>query len=163
MAIKVGDRLPDAVLRRMGPDGPEEVRLADRLKGRRVAMFAVPGAFTPTCHSAHMPSFVRNADAFRAKGVDEIICISVNDVHVMRVWGEVTGATEAGITLLSDTDGAFSRAIEMSFDAPATGMFGRSKRYACFVEDGVVTIWNPEISRGCEISGGEALLSQIAA
>ena len=105
MTIKVGDKSArcDAVCG-WGANGPEEVRLADRLAGRKVAIFAVPGAFTPTCHSAHMPSFVRNVDAFRAKGVDEIICISVNDAHVMRCWGEATGATAAGITLLADTD-----------------------------------------------------------
>jgi cytochrome c peroxidase len=161
MTIKVGDRLPDATLRRMGPNGPEEIRLAEKLAGRRVAIFAVPGAFTPTCHSAHMPSFVNNIDGFRAKGVDEVICISVNDVHVMRMWGETTGATEAGITLLADTDSSFSRAIDMVFDAPPTGMIGRSKRYALFAEDGVVKIWNPEVSRGCEVSGGDALLAAI--
>jgi cytochrome c peroxidase len=161
MKINVGDRLPDATLRRMGPDGPEEVRLADSLAGRKVAIFAVPGAFTPTCHSAHMPSFVGNVDAFKAKGVDEIICIAVNDVHVMRMWGEATGAAEAGITLLADTDSSFSRAIDMVFDAPATGMIGRSKRYALYAEDGVVKIWNPEVSRGCEVSGGDALLAAI--
>lgn len=161
MAISVGARLPEATLRRMGPDGPEEVKLSDKLRGRKVAMFAVPGAFTPTCHSAHMPSFVRNAQAFRAKGVDEILCLAVNDVHVMRVWGEQTGATAAGITVLSDSDGSLARAMDMYFDAPATGMFGRFKRFAAYAEDGVVKLWHPEVSRGCEISGGEALLAAI--
>ena len=161
MTINAGDRLPEGVLRRMGPDGPEEVSLSEKLKGRRVAIFAVPGAFTPTCHSAHMPSFVRNVAKFREKGVDEIICIAVNDVHVMRAWGEATGAAAAGITLLSDGDGSFTEAIGMKFDAPAAGMYGRSRRYAMFVEDGVVKIWNPETSRGCEISGGEALLEAL--
>jgi peroxiredoxin len=161
MAISVGSDMPEATLRRMGPDGPEEVKLSDKLKGRKVAIFAVPGAFTPTCHSAHMPSFVRNAEAFRAKGVDEILCLSVNDVHVMRIWGEQTGATAAGITLLSDTDGTLARAMDMWFDAPATGMLGRFKRFAAYVDDGVVKLWHPEVSRGCEISGGEALLAAI--
>jgi peroxiredoxin len=160
MTIEVGDRMPEATLRRMGADGPEEVRLSEKLEGRKVALFAVPGAFTPTCHSAHMPSFVQNADAFRAKGVDEIICLSVNDVHVMRMWGEETGATAAGITLLSD-DGSLAKAMDMHFDAPAAGMYGRFKRFAAYVEDGVVKLWHPEVSRGCEISGGGALLAAI--
>jgi cytochrome c peroxidase len=145
----------------MGAEGPEQVKLSDKLNGRKVAIFAVPGAFTPTCDSAHMPSFVRNAAAFKAKGVDEIICVSVNDAHVMRYWGQTSGATEAGITMLADVDGSFAKAIDMSFDAPLVGMFGRSKRYAMYVEDGIVKIWNPELTRGCEISGGEALLAAI--
>lgn len=161
MTIEQGDRLPDATFRRIGPDGPEEVRLADLTRGRKIVLFAVPGAFTPTCHSAHLPGFIRTKPGFDAKGVDEIVCVAVNDAHVMRMWGEATGATEAGLTLLADADGAFARALGMSFDAPATGMFGRSKRYAMYVVDGVVQVFAPETGRGCEISGGEALLAAI--
>jgi peroxiredoxin len=122
-------------------------------------IFAVPGAFTPTCHSAHVPSFMRTKDQFTEKGVDEIICVSVNDPFVMKAWGEVTGATEAGITMLSDAESAFTKAIGMDFDAPPAGLIARSKRYAMLVEDGIVTQLNEESSPGeCEISAGEGLL-----
>ena len=162
MTISVGDKLPDATLTQMGANGPEPVQLGDKLKGRKVAIFAVPGAFTPTCHSAHVPSFIRTKDQFAAKGVDEIICISVNDPFVMGAWGQATGATEAGITMLSDAASEFTKAIGMDFDAPPAGLIARSKRYAMLVEDGTVKVLNPEESPGtCEISGGEALLDAI--
>lgn len=162
MTISVGAALPQANLIRLGESGPETVALADRLKGRKVVIFAVPGAFTPTCHSAHVPSFIRTKDAFMAKGVEEIICIAVNDPFVMKSWGEATGATAAGLTLLSDADSAFTRAIGMDFTAEAVGLLGRSKRYALCAVDGVVTHFHPEESPGtCEISGGEALLAAI--
>ena len=105
MTIDVGYRLPGASLLHMGADRPETVDLAARLAGRKVVIFGVPGAFTPTCDSAHVPSFIRVMDALRDKGVDEVICLSVNDAHVMRAWGESTGATAAGITMLADADG----------------------------------------------------------
>ena len=159
MTISVGDRLPDAQLLRIGDDGPEAVSLRALTEGRRVAIFGVPGAFTPTCSSAHMPSFVRTADDFREKGVEEIVCIAVNDPHVLKAWSEQTGADAAGIKVLGDSDGAFTAAIGMAFDAPPAGFHGRSKRYSMLVEDGTVVAFNPESSRSsCEISGGEALL-----
>lgn len=162
MSISVDDKLPDVTLVRMGDDGPDQVDLAERLKGRKVAIFAVPGAFTPTCHSAHVPSFIRTKDELAAKGVDEIICISVNDPFVMRAWGEATGATDAGITMLSDASGEFTRAIGMDFDAPPAGLIGRSQRYAMLVEDGKVSILQTEDNPGeCEVSGGEALLAAM--
>jgi len=162
MTISTGAKLPDATLVKMGDKGPEAVALGDKLKGRKIALFAVPGAFTPTCHSAHVPSFIRTKDAFAAKGVDEIICISVNDPFVMKAWGEATGATEAGITMLSDASSEFTKAIGMNFDAPPAGLVARSKRYAMLVEDGVVTVFHPEESPGtCDVSGGEALLAAI--
>ncbi|SFB06282.1 Peroxiredoxin [Poseidonocella pacifica] len=162
MSISQGDKLPDATLVAMGDDGPQEVALAARLKGRKVVLFAVPGAFTPTCHSAHMPSFIRTKKAFDDKGVDEIICIAVNDPFVLDAWGEATGAHEAGIALLSDPQGAFTKAIGMEFSAEPAGLIGRSKRYAMIVEDGVVASFHPEVERGtCEISGGEALLAAL--
>jgi len=161
-ALAVGTAVPDATLLTFGEGGPEEVRLRDRLKGRRVVIFAVPGAFTPTCDSAHLPSFIRTAEQFRARGVDEIMCLSVNDVHVMRYWGQVAGAHEAGITMLADPAAEFTRAVGMDFSAPATGMLNRSRRYAMLVEDGVVRVLNVEEKRGvCEISAGEALLAAI--
>ncbi len=162
MTISTGDKLPAATLLQMGANGPEEVDLAARLKARKVVLFAVPGAFTPTCHSSHMPSFVRTKDQFAAKGVDEIICVSVNDPFIMGAWGEATGATAAGITMLGDADSAFTKSIGMDFDAPPAGLLGRSRRYAMLVEDGKVTKLHVEESPGvCEVSGGEALLAEI--
>jgi cytochrome c peroxidase len=160
--ITTGEMLPDATLTQMGAEGPEEVRISDKTAGRKVVIFAVPGAFTPTCHSAHVPSFMRTKDQFDAKGVDEIICISVNDPFVMKAWGEATGATEAGLTLLGDAASEFTKAIGMDFDAPPAGLLARSQRYAMLVEDGKVTALNLEESPGaCEISAGEGLLEVI--
>ncbi|MEL6566116.1 MAG: peroxiredoxin [Pseudomonadota bacterium] len=162
MAISQGDTLPDATLVAMGADGPESVAMSDKTKGRKVVIFAVPGAFTPTCHSAHVPSFVRTKDQFDAKGVDEIICVSANDPFVMKAWGEATGATAAGITMLGDADSSFTKSIGMDFDAPPAGLMGRSKRYAMLVEDGKVTLFQAEENPGvCEVSGGEALLASM--
>jgi cytochrome c peroxidase len=162
MPITVGDSLPEATFSRIGANGPEQIALADLTKGRKVAIFAVPGAFTPTCHSAHVPSFIRTKDQFAAKGVDEIICISVNDPFVMKAWGEATGATAAGLTLLADGTSAFTKAIGMDFDAPPVGLMARSKRYAMLVEDGRVSVFQAEESPGvCDVSGGEALLAAI--
>ena len=161
MHVQVGTRLPDAALLRIGDAGPEPVALKDRMAGRKVLVFGLPGAFTPTCDSAHVPSFIRVMGGLREKGIDEVICIAVNDPHVMRAWGEASGAAAAGITLLADADSAFTKAIGMDYDAPAAGMFGRSKRYALVAEDGVVTIWHPEPERGCTISSGEAMLAAL--
>ena len=162
MTISKGDELPAAKLMQMGDDGPQEVDLAQRLKGRKVVIFAVPGAFTPTCHSSHVPSFIRTRRDLEAKGVDEIICISVNDPFVMKSWGEATGATDAGITMLADPEGKFTRALGMDFDAPPAGLMGRSKRYAMLVEDGTVSLLQVEENPGaCDVSGGEALLNAM--
>ncbi len=162
MTISVGDTLPDATLVQLGADGPEAVSMAEKVKGRKVVIFAVPGAYTPTCHSAHVPSFVRTKDQFDAKGVDEIICVSVNDPFVMKAWGADTGAADAGITMLGDAESAFTKAIGMDFDAPPAGLVARSKRYAMLVEDGVVKVLNEEASPGeCEVSAGEALLEAV--
>lgn len=162
MSISLGDRLPDARLGRLGAKGPEKISLSDLTQGRKVVIFGVPAAFSPTCHSSHVPSFIRTKDALAAKGVDQIICISVNDCFVMNAWAEATGATAAGISMLADADGAFTQAIGMNFDAPPVGFFGRSKRYAMMVEDGVVRVLHPEDSPGvCQVSGGEAMLEAI--
>lgn len=162
MTISVGQPLPDATLIQMGPNGAESVSVHAMAKGRKVVIFAVPGAFTPTCHSAHVPSFIRTKDGFAAKGVDEIICISVNDPFVMKAWGESTGAANAGITMLADADSSFTKAMGLAFDAPPVGLLARSKRYALYAEDGVVKALHLEESPGtCEISGGEALLKAI--
>ncbi|UWR02670.1 peroxiredoxin [Ruegeria conchae] len=157
--ISTGDMLPDATLIQMGADGPEEVRISEKTKGRKVVIFAVPGAFTGTCTTAHVPSFMRTKGQFDAKGVDEIICISVNDPFVMGAWGESTGATAAGLTMLADAASEFTKAIDMDFDAPPVGLLARSKRYAMFVNDGKVIALNIEENPGvCEISAGEGLL-----
>lgn len=162
MTIEVGQTLPHAVLLQKTADGPVKVDLNEKLSGRKVVLFGLPGAFTPTCDAAHLPSFIRTKGAFDAKGVDEIICVSVNDVHVMELWGRQSGAAEAGITLLADGDASFTKAIGMEYSNPAAGMFDRSKRYVMLVEDGVVTLFQPEEAPGiCELSAGEALLDKM--
>ena len=162
MAISQGDKLPDAVLRRMGDNGPEEITIDALTAGRTIVLFGLPGAFTPTCSSAHVPSFMRTKDAFLEKGIEEIICVSVNDVHIMRQWGEVTGATAAGLSMWADPASEFTTAIGMNFDVEVLGFYGRSSRYAMIVEDGIVTQLNEETERGvCDITGGEALLETL--
>ncbi|MEX0350993.1 MAG: peroxiredoxin [Paracoccaceae bacterium] len=160
--ISVGDTLPDATMTRIGAEGPEAVAMSDKINGRKVVVFAVPGAYTPTCSSAHVPSFIRTKAGFDEKGVDEIICVSVNDPFVMSAWGEATGATEAGLTMLADAECAFTDAIGMRFDAPPAGLIARSKRYAMLVEDGKVVALHVEDNPGvCETSAGEALLEEM--
>jgi cytochrome c peroxidase len=162
MAISVGDSLPEATFVKMGDAGPEEVTVSSLTEGRKVVIFGLPGAFTPTCNSAHVPSFMRTKDEFAAKGVDEIICVSVNDPFVMKAWGESTGASAAGLSMLADAASAFTGAIGLQFDAPPVGLLARSKRYAMLVEDGVVKLLQQEESPGtCEVSGGEALLAAM--
>ena len=162
MQISVGEKLPTATLLERTTDTNDKVALADRLKGRNVVIFGLPGAFTGTCSSAHVPSFIRTAADFADKGVDEIICVSVNDPFVMQAWGVSTGATEAGISMLADASGEFTKAIGMDFNAPDAGLHGRSKRYALYAVDGVIKLFNPEASPGvCETSAGETLLDQI--
>lgn len=162
MAISTGDTLPDATLLYFDGQAPQSASLSDKLKGRKVVLFGLPGAFTRTCTAAHMPSFIRTKDQFAAKGVDEIICVTVNDPFVCASWAESTGADKAGITVLGDADGAFTKAIGMDFTAPPVGFYGRSKRFSMLVDDGVVTILNEEASPGeCEISAGETLLDAM--
>ena len=162
MRVTVGDRLPDANLLKMGANGPEAVSLAGKLAGRKVVLFGLPGAFTGMCSTAHMPSFVRNAKAFAEKGVDEIICVPVNDPFVLAAWGKDTGAEGAGIALLGDADCSFTKAIGMEFSAPQIGLIDRAVRYSMLVEDGVVTILNTENGPGvCDLTAGEALLAQL--
>ena len=160
--ISEGSKLPAASLQMMGANGPEAVDLAAKLKGRKVVIFGLPGAYTGTCTTAHVPSFIRTKEKFAAKGVDEIICLSVNDAFVMGAWGDSTGATKAGITMLGDVQAEFTKAIGMEFSVPAIGLIDRSKRYALYAEDGVVKVIQVEDSPGqCTISGGEALLEAI--
>lgn len=161
MTIAEGDRLPEANLLRLGADGPEPVTLSSVTAGKRVVLFGLPGAYTRTCSEAHLPSFIRSKEGFREKGIDTLVCVAVNDPFVMKAWGEATGAEEAGIVMLSDADGDFTRALGLNFDAPPAGFFGRSKRYAMIVDDGVVKTVDVEDSPGaCTVSSGEALLER---
>lgn len=162
MTITQGDRLPDATLVRMGADGPEEVSLAELTQGRKVVIFALPGAFTGVCTTAHVPSFMRTRDQFSAKGVDDVICVAVNDPFVMKAWSDSTGAGDAGIMMLGDPGAAFTKGVGMEFTAPPVGFYDRSRRYAMVVDDGEVLTLHVEESPGvCETSGGEALLATL--
>jgi glutaredoxin/glutathione-dependent peroxiredoxin len=160
MTIAVGDRLPEAIFLEKGVEGIAPVTGASLFAGRRVVLFGVPGAYTGVCSTRHVPSFIRVADALRAKGVDEIACVAVNDPYVMGAWGEATGATKAGIRMLSDASAAFTKAMGLTFDNPDRGLISRSKRYALLAEDGVVRVLNVEAStRECELSAGETMLA----
>ena len=162
MAIGVGDKVPGANLVQMGAEGPEAVDLGAKLAGRSVVIFGLPGAYTGTCTTAHVPSFMRNMDALKAKGVDEVICVSVNDPFVMAAWGESTGATAAGISMLGDAVADLTKGIGMEFSAPPAGLIDRSKRYAMHVVDGEVKVMHAEENPGvCDISGGEAMVDAI--
>lgn len=161
MTISKGDRLPDVTMTRLGTDGPETVQLADVLNGRKVVIFALPGAFTRGCTAQHLPSFIRTADAFRAKGVEEIVCIAVNDPFALDAWAEATGGKAAGIAFLGDSEGVLTRALGMEFSAPAIGLIGRSNRYAALVEDGVVTAVQADAPGECDLSTGERFLEAI--
>jgi len=164
MAIEVGDRVPGASLLWKGANGPEAVELAERLAGRKVVIFGLPGAYTGTCTAAHVPSFIRTRGALAKAGVDEVICISVNDPFVMAAWGESTGATEAGITMLGDAGAAYTKAVGLAFSAPPAGFYDRTTRHALYAEDGVVKVLHLEEAPGvCEATGGESMLAAILA
>lgn len=157
--IKEGDTLPEATFLRTKGDDLETVKTSD-LTGK-IALFGLPGAFTGTCTNAHLPSFMRNVEAFRAKGVNRVICVTVNDPFVCEAWSEKTGAGKAGVEILADADGSFAEAMGLKFDFPDAGLIGRSKRYAALVEDGKITVLNIEESPGsCDISAGERLLEK---
>ena len=157
MTLSTGDTLPEATLLRLGSDGPDRPT-----RGRKVVIFAVPGAFTPTCTETHMPSFVRTKAEFDGKGIDEVVCITVNDPFVVGAWSEATGADTAGITVLGDPQSALTKAIGMDFDAPPAGLIGRSQRYAMLVEDGKMKVIHTEDNPGaCTVSAGEAMLAEL--
>jgi peroxiredoxin len=161
MPIKVGDRLPEAKFRVMGPEGPAVKTTDEIFKGKKVVLFAVPGAFTPTCNNNHLPGFLKNADAFKGKGVDTIAVTGVNDVFAFDAWKKSTGAG-GKIEFLSDGNGEFAKAIDMAFDASVAGLGTRSKRYAMLVEDGVVKKLNVEdVPSKAETSGADNLLKQL--
>lgn len=159
MTVTVGDTLPAGTLLRVGANGPEAVDTAELARGR-VALFGVPGAFTSTCTNAHMPSFVRTADAFRDKGIDRIVCLTVNDPFVAAAWATSTGADTAGIEVLADADGSVTRALGLAFDLPQMGFHGRCQRFAALLADGRFEAVDIEEGRGCTVSGGEALLEK---
>ena len=161
MPINVGDKLPNATFRVMTAEGPKPRTTDEVFKGRKVALFGVPGAFTPTCNNLHLPSFLNNAAAFKQKGVDAITVTAVNDVFVMTNWQKSTGA-EGKIDFLADGNGEFAKAVDLAFDGSGAGLGTRSRRYSMLVEDGVVTKLNIEDAPGkCDISGGQALLGQL--
>ena len=161
MAIKVGDRLPEAKFRVMTAEGPGWKTTDEVFKGKKVVLFAVPGAFTPTCHKNHLPGFLQNADAIKAKGVDTIAVTAVNDGFVMDAWKKASNA-EGKIEFLADGNGEFAKAIDMTLDGSGNGLGLRSKRYSMLVEDGVVKKLNVEEAPGkAETSSADALLKQL--
>ncbi len=163
MTIKAGDKLPDAKFMTMGPEGPAAKTTADIFAGKKVALFAVPGAFTPTCHQQHLPGFIARIDELKKKGVDTIACTAVNDVFVMDEWSKATGSA-GKIVMLTDDSAAFAKAIGLDIDLTGAGIgLGvRSKRYAMMVEDGVVKVLNvDEFPPVHDKSSAEALCSMI--
>jgi len=158
MTIKVGDKLPQATFMTGTAEGPAPITSDDLFKGKRVALFAVPGAFTPTCSAKHVPGFVQNYDAFRGKGVDTIACVSVNDAFVMGAWAKDQGAGDK-VLMLADGNGDFTRAVGLEFDASKFGMGKRSQRYSMLVKDGVVKSLNVEEPGAYEVSSAEHMLS----
>lgn len=161
MPISVGDSLPNATFRVPTEDGPVPKTTDDIFKGRKVVLFAVPGAFTPTCHKNHLPGYLHDADAIRAKGVDTIAVVAVNDPFVMRGWEKATGA-EGKILFLSDPDASFASALGLTFDGSAAGLGIRSKRYSMVVEDGVVKVLNVEdVPSKADVSASANLLTQL--
>ena len=159
MTIKVGDHLPETTFSTPTPDGPKPATTAEVFGGKTVALFAVPGAFTPTCSARHLPGFIDNAAAFKAKGVDTIVCVAVNDAFVMKAWAAATPGAEA-VTFLADGNGAFTKAVGLELDAAKFGMGQRSQRYSMLVVDGVVKQLNVE-QGGFEFSTAEHLLGQL--
>ncbi len=160
MPIKVGDRLPNAKFRVMAAEGPVWKTTDEVFKGKKVALFAVPGAYTGTCHKMHMPSIVTNVDALKSKGVDTVAVTAVNDVFVLDAWKKATHGDK--IEFLADGNGEFAKAIELTFDGSGNGLGTRSKRYSMLVDDGVVKSLNVEDAPGkVDVSGGDTLLKQL--
>ena len=161
MTIKIGDHLPEATLRLITSDGPRPVTTGEFFKGKKIVLFGLPGAFTPTCHKNHLPGFVANEAAIKAKGVDGIAMTAVNDPFVLSAWAKASGS-EGKIDFLSDGNADFAKATGLEFDASAGGLGLRSKRYSMVVEDGVVTKLNIEDAPGkADVSSAEHLLAQL--
>ncbi len=159
MAISEGDRIPEVTLKIMGEKGPQDITTQEIFGGKKVVLFAVPGAFTPTCSAAHLPGFVANADEIKAKGVDTIACVAVNDAFVMDCWGKEKNADE--ILMLSDWNAEFTQALGLAMDASAFGLGIRSQRYAMVVDDGVVQKLAVEEGGKLEVSSAEAMLEAL--
>ncbi len=161
MTIKIGDKLPNATFRLLTPDGPKPVTTQDYFAGRKIVLFGLPGAFTPTCHKNHLPGFLADEAAFKAKGIDAIAMTSVNDHYVLAAWAKATGA-EGRIDFLADGTADFAKAAGLDFDASAGGLGVRSRRYSALIEDGIVKQLNIEESPGkADLSGAAHLLTQI--
>ena len=159
MTIKVGDRIPELTLTKVGAEGPEQVSSADFFKGRKVALVSVPGAFTPTCSARHLPGFVDKAADIKAKGVDEIAFTSVNDAFVMGAWGKSANAD--AITMLADGNGEFAESVGLTMDGSKFGMGKRGQRYSMIVNDGVVEHLNVEAPGDFSVSSAETMLGQL--
>ena len=159
MTIQVGERLPDVPLTIATADGPQPTTSADYFAGKKVALFAVPGAYTPTCSARHLPSFVEKAEDLKAKGIDEIACTSVNDAFVMGAWNQAQGS--ADITMIADGNGQFAQAVGLEMDASKFGMGQRSQRYSMVVNDGVVEQLNVEAPGEYKASSAEHMLEQL--
>ena len=160
MVIEIGDKLPEVKFKIMGSDGPQEISTAQLCDGKKVVLFALPGAFTPTCSKSHVPGFVANADKLKAAGVTEIVCLSVNDAWVMDAWGKDQNAEE--LHMVADGSANFTQAVGLELDRTAAGMGMRSQRYAMIVEDGVVTALNVEEPGKFEKSSAEAMLAILS-
>jgi peroxiredoxin (alkyl hydroperoxide reductase subunit C) len=160
MTIRVGDQIPPMKLMMATQEGPKETTTDEVFKGKKVVLFAVPGAFTPTCSVKHLPSFIQNADAIRAKGVDTIACIAVNDAFVLGAWAREQGS-DGKVTMLADGSGAFTKALGLELDLNARGMGTRSQRYALIADDGKITHLAVEAPGGFEVSKGEAILARL--
>ncbi len=159
MTIKVGDTLPDVKLVKATAEGPEQVQSGDYFKGKKVALFSVPGAFTPTCSAKHLPGFVEKADDFKAKGVDEIVCTAVNDPFVMGAWGKASGSDD--VTMLADGNGEFAEALGLTMDGTGFGLGKRGQRFSMIVDDGKVTELNVEAPGDFKVSSAEHMLGQL--
>lgn len=159
MTIAVGDKLPDVKLIKAGESGPEPVQSAAFFAGRKVALFSVPGAFTPTCSAKHLPGFVDKAAELKAKGVDEIACTAVNDAFVMGAWGKASGS--ADVIMLSDGNGDFVKAMDLVMDGTGFGMGHRGQRFSMVVNDGVVEQINVEAPGAFEVSSADHMLGQL--
>ncbi|MGH6876303.1 MAG: peroxiredoxin [Rhizomicrobium sp.] len=160
MTIKIGEKVPSATLMQMKGGAPQPVKTDDLFRGRKVAVFALPGAFTPTCSAKHLPGFVQHADELRKKGVDAIACVSVNDAFVMGAWGESQAAGDK-VMMLADGNGDFTRALGLEMDASKYGMGKRSQRFSMIVDDGVVKQLNVEEPGAYSVSSAEHMLQQV--
>jgi glutaredoxin/glutathione-dependent peroxiredoxin len=161
MTIKVGDKLPSVTLRQITPEGPKEITTDEFFRGKKVALFAVPGAFTPACSQRHLPGYVDKATDIKAKGVDEVACVAVNDPAVMTAWGKEQ-KTEGKVSMLADGSGDFARALGLELDLTKNGLGMRSKRYSMLVDNGVVKSLNVEEQPGqVGASGAEAMLKAL--